>query len=202
MITSRHALLLTRRAVLIRTGLAGIGAAFASVPPWASRASAQASGDLASHPLTGWWMAMANPPLPDDPQIAVPSLFAADGSVVLIFPVAQAGPNGVQFNSAYGGTWMADSERRGHFTATQSLADANGTFLGTVTVDGFPEVNEDGQTFIDDGSRVTVTIRDPAGAVVNTIGPGSGGRPVTGTRMGGGSAGFPEGTPEASTPAS
>lgn len=203
MITPRHALLLTRRAVLIRSGLAGLGAAFASVPPWAiaSRASAQASGDLASHPLTGWWLAMANPPLPEDPQIPVPSWFGPDGSVVLVFPTTQRGPQGVQFVSAYGGTWQADSERRGHFTAVQNISDAEGVFLGSTTIDGFPEVNDDGRSFIDDGSRVIVTIRDPTGAVVDSF-PGEGSRPVTALRMGGGSPGFPDGTPAAGTPVS
>jgi hypothetical protein len=200
---TRRAFTLSRRTALTRFGVGGLIATLASTLPIAavSRASAQGAGDLASHPLTGWWMAMANPPLPDDPQIAVPSFFSADGSVVLLFPVAQAGPNGLQFNAACGGTWVADSDRRGHFTAVQSLSDANGTFLGTTTIDGFPEVNEDGMTFIDDGSRVTVTIRDPAGAIVDSL-SGAAARPVTATRMGEGSSGFPEASPAAGTPAS
>ncbi len=156
---------------------------------------------MAEHPLTGTWLAMANPPLPDAPQFAAPSVYGADGSVLLIFPLTQVGPQGVVFNTAYVGTWQADSERRGHFTAVQVLSDANGTFLGTTTVDGYPEVSEDGQTFIDDGSRVLVTIRDPSGAIVQQF-PGAGSRPVTGTRMGVGSPGFPEGTPAAATPPS
>ena len=149
--------------------------------------------------MTGTWLAMANPPLPEDPQVAVPSFFGADGSVLLMFPLTQAGPQGVQFDSAYVGTWEADGDRRGHFTAVQVLSDANGTFLGTVTVDGYPEASEDGQTFVDDGSRVLITVRDPAGAVVAQF-PDTSGRPVTGTRMGVGSPGFPEGTPVAATP--
>jgi hypothetical protein len=160
---------------------------------------AQGEGDLADHPLTGTWMAMANPPLPDSPQVAAPSLFSADGSVLLMFPITQAGPDGVQFNSAYVGTWEADGDRRGHFTATQLLSDAEGTFLGSVTVDGYPVVSEDGQTFVDDGSLVQVTIRDPAGAIVAQF-PGEGARPVTGIRMGGGSSGFPEVSPAPASP--
>jgi hypothetical protein len=155
---------------------------------------------LAEHPLTGTWLAMANPPLPDSPQVAAPSYFGADGSVLLMFPLTQAGPQGVQFNSAYVGTWEADGERRGHFTAVQLLSDANGTFLGSVTVDGYPVVSEDGRTFIDDGSKVTVTIRDPGGAIVQQF-PGAGGRPVTGIRMSPGSPGFPEPSPAAASPA-
>ena len=103
------------------------------------------------------------------------------------------------------GTWEADSDRRGHFTATQLLSDASGAFLGSVTVDGYPEVSEDGQTFVDDGSKVMVTIRDATGAVVQQI-PGAGAPPVTGIRMAPGAPGFPEGgaagTPVAGTPTS
>jgi hypothetical protein len=98
------------------------------------------------------------------------------------------------------GTWEADSDRRGHFTATQLLSDATGAFLGSVTVDGYPEVNEDGQTFVDDGSKVMVTIRDATGAIVQQM-PGAGGPPVTGIRMAPGVPGFPTGTPPTGTPA-
>ena len=75
---------------------------------------------LADHPMAGMWLAMANPPLPDDPQVPVPSLLAADGTVLLMFPVTQKGPQGVQFNSAYVGTWEPETERRAHFTAIQT----------------------------------------------------------------------------------
>jgi hypothetical protein len=157
------------------------------------RVSAQ-STDLASHPLTGTWLAMANPPLPDDPQFPAPSLFAADGTVLLLFPITASGPQGPVFQTAYVGVWEPDSERRGHFTATQTLSAADGTVLGTVTVDGYPEVAEDGQTFIDDGSRVMVTMRDAAGAIIDQVMPSRKpeGRPVTGTRMAVGAPGFPE----------
>lgn len=180
--------------VVALVGLAGIGLT-------RTETSAQEeSGDLAEHPLTGTWLVLANPPLPEDSQPFNWAYFGADGSVQLMFPPTQVGPQGVVFNSSYGGTWERDDERTGHFTAVQLLSDANGTFLGTTTVDGYPMVSEDGQTFIDDGSRVTVTIRDPAGAVVQTIPPSTGGRPVTGTRMSPGNPGFPAATPAAGTP--
>jgi hypothetical protein len=69
-----------------------------------------------------------------------------------------------------------------------------------VTVDGYPVVGEDGHTCGVGGSKVT--IRDPAGAVVQqvmTSGAPSG-RPVTRTRMGSGSPGFPASEPEATPP--
>lgn len=188
-----------------RTALAGVGA-FAAVLGGSGHLVQAAARqdrvvDLSGHPLAGTWLAMANPPLPDDPQVAVPSLFAVDGTVLLMFPLTQRGPDGPVFNSACVGTWEPDGERRGHFTAVQSLSDANGAFLGTVTVDGYPEVSEDGQTFVDDGSLVMVTIRDPAGAIVQEV-PGLGGRPVTAIKMGPGAPGFPEAEAAASTPTS
>jgi hypothetical protein len=181
---------MNRRAAL---GSAGAIAAVLSIGNRLDRAVAQdAAVDLSGHPLAGMWMAMANPPLPDDPQFPVPSLFAADGTVLLIFPTTQVGPQGVVFNSPIMGRWEADSDRRGHFTAVQLQTDANGALVGSVTIDGYPEVNEDGQTFIDDGSRAVTTIRDATGAIVQEI-SGEFDRPVTAIRMGVGSPGFPDG---------
>jgi hypothetical protein len=164
-------------------------------------AAHQATPSLADHPLTGDWMAMANRPPPGAPQVPAPSHFGADGSVFLVFPPTQVGMQGVEFVSPHVGTWEADSDRRGHFTATQLLSDATGAFLGSITVDGYPEVSEDGQTFVDDGSKVLITIRDAAGAIVQQV-PGAGGPPVTGIRMAPGVPGFPTGTPTAGTPTS
>jgi hypothetical protein len=155
-------------------------------------AAHQGTPSLADHPLTGDWMAMANRPPPGAPQVPAPSHFGADGSVLLVFPPTQVGMQGVEFVSPHVGTWEADSARRGHFTATQLLSDATGAFLGSVTVDGYPEVSEDGQTFLDDGSKVMVTIRDATGTIVQQM-PGAGGPPVTGIRMAPGVPGFPEG---------
>ena len=168
-------------------------------------AARQATASLADHPLAGDWMAMANRPPPGSPQVPASSHFGADGSVSLVFPPTQVGMAGVEFVSPHVGTWEADSDRRGHFTATQLLSDATGAFLGSVTVDGYPEVSEDGQTFVDDGSKVMITIRDATGAIVQQM-PGVGGPPVTGIRMAPGAPGFPEGlaagTPTAGTPTS
>ncbi len=198
----RHAVFspsgLSRRAALGR--VAAVGAAIGL----GSRVGRVAAQDttldaLAGHPLLGNWLAMANPLVPGDPPVPTPSIFAADGSVVLAFAVSQAGPQGVTFQSAALGTWEPDGERTGHFTAVQVLSDANGAFLGTVTIDGHPTVSEDGQSFVDDAPETTVTIRDPAGAVMTVI-PGDSSPPVRRSRMGVGSPGFPAGTPSAGTP--
>lgn len=175
-----------------RAALAGAGAAAFGLT--GLRTAHADDTDLSAHPLTGTWMAMANPPLPDDPQFAVPSYFGADGCVVLMFPVSQAGPQGPFFSAPALGVWEPETDQRGHFTAVQIMSAPDGTFLGSTTIDGHPEVNADGMTFTDDGSLITITMRDAAGAITNQILPTGQptGRPVTAVRMGVGISGFPD----------
>ena len=72
--------------------------------------------------------------------------------------------------------------------------DAEGRFTGSLTIDGYPEVSDDGQSFLDDGSRAMLTFRDASGAVVNQIMPnGSPAGPgVQAVRMGVGLPGLVE----------
>lgn len=194
--TRQRPMIVSRRSALAATGVAAFGLT-------RLRSAAAQGTDLASHPLTGTWLATANPVLPDAPQFPAPSLFAADGTVLLVFPPSQDGPQGPFFNAPAMGVWEPDGEQRGHFTAVQVMSAADGTFLGSVTIDGYPEVSEDGQHFIDDMSRATITIRDAAGAIVDQVLPTGqpAGRPVTGVRMAVGAPGFHESgaaaTPEA-----
>jgi len=191
---------ISRRATLAGLGAGGLGLALTA--RGAGAAAQEDAGDLSGHPLAGVWLALVNPPSPTAPQFPAPSVFAPDGSVLLIWPPVQAGQSGVEFVSNYVGTWEAHDERTGHFTAVQVIADANGVVTGSVTVDGHPMVAADSQTFIDDGSLNTVTIRDAAGTVVLVVPDAAAGRPVTATRMGDGRSGFPDGTPGAATPTS
>jgi hypothetical protein len=180
------------RSLSRRSAIAGIGAGglVASLGP--QRSGAAQGMTTADHPLTGTWLAMANPARPESPQTPVPSLFNADGTVVLGFVPADINMDGdIQYVGPAIGVWEPYDEQTGHFTAVQPLADKSGAFAGSVTIDGHPHVNEDGMSFIDDGSLVTITIRDPSGAVVMTVPPGSPGRPVTATKMRVGVPGFP-----------
>ena len=70
--------------------------------------------------------------------------------------------------------------------------------LGTVTIDGHPEVSADRRSPCDDSPETAVTARDAAGAVVGVV---RGGPPLTAVRVGLGAPGFPEVTPAAATPA-
>lgn len=147
---------------------------------------------------------MANPPLPDDPQFPATSLFASDGTVLLVFPASQTGPQGPFLSSAALGLWEAETDQRGSFTAVQIMSAPDGTLLGSVTIEGHPEVSADGQTFIDDGSLATITMRDASGAIINQIVPTGSpqGRPVTAVRMAVGVSGFPESPATDATPTS
>lgn len=142
----------------------------------------QAVLDLSEHPLFGTWMAST----PGGPAL---STFAGDGSVVMAVPATADGPLGVVFVSSEVGTWERTGERSAHFTAVQLLSDAQGNLVGTLTIDGYPVVSEDGQTLLDDGTQATFTIRDAAGAVIEE---NSGGPPITAVRMAVGAPGFAE----------
>ncbi len=75
--------------------------------------------------------------------------------------------------------------------AVQVLADTMGTLVGSITIDGHPQLSEDGSSFVDDGSLVTVTMRDAAGDVATVVRPGTPGRPVTPVKIRVGVPGFP-----------
>jgi hypothetical protein len=182
----------THSALSRRAALAGFSAGGLGLALGASSTGAQGAMSTADHPLMGMWLAMPNPARPDDPQFPAPSLFAADGTVILGFVPAEIGMDGkIQYPGSPMGVWEPYDEQTGHFTAVQAIADMTGKLIGSVTIDGHPHVNEDGMTFIDDGSLVTVTIRDAAGAVVTVVPPGTPGRPVTAVKMRVGNPGFP-----------
>ncbi|MFT4039351.1 MAG: alpha/beta hydrolase, partial [Thermomicrobiales bacterium] len=176
----------------LAVGGAGIGLTLAGLSR-ANRAAAQAV-DYSDHPLCGTWLAMANPPLPEDPQFPSPALFAADGTALIVHPATQRGPQGVVFGSPVMGMWEPDGDRTGHFTVVQLLSDAAGAFTGTITIDGWLEVGADDQSLLDDGSRTSVTFRDASNLIVNQILPNGApaGPGVQAARMGVGMPGFPD----------
>jgi len=90
-----------------------------------------------------------------------------------------------------------DDERSVHFTGVQFHSDANGILVGTVTIDAYPTVSEDGQTLLDDNPESGPTIRDATGNVIDVL---KGGPPVTAVRMSVGSPGLAMGTPVPGTP--
>jgi hypothetical protein len=184
---------LSRRTALAGLGAGGLGLALATTTRLASAQEATPTA-RASHPIVGNWMVST----PAGPAMAV---FLADGTNIQGLPATQAGPNGVVFVSTQVGSWEPVSERGIHFTGVQLHSDVNGNLIGTVEIDAFPVVSEDGKTLLDDDPRSGPLIRDAAGNVVANL-RGTGGPPATGVRMGVGASGLPAATPGAGTPTS
>ena len=184
----------SRSSLSRRTALSGVGVAAALSLGHLTRAAAQeATPDaMASHPMVGAWMAST-------PSGLAPGIFSPDGTVIVVVPATGNSPLGTTYVSGSVGTWEPVSERGIHFTAVQLHSDANGNYVGSITVDGHPVVSEDGQSLIDDSPESGPTIRDAQGNVLDVL---RGGPPVTGVRMGVGAPGFSEGSPAASTPTS
>jgi hypothetical protein len=189
MTTSRILDPVSRRTALAGLGAGGLGVALAATVRHAAAQDATATS-FAGHPQVGVWMVDA----PIGRAIAV---YSADGSVVTALAASQAGPAGVTFASTQIGSWEPTGERGTHLTVVQLLSDGTGAYAGSVTVDAYQEVSEGGQTWMS-GAGTTVTIRDAADNVLQVIADSP---PATGTRMGVGAPGFPEGTPAAGTPA-
>ncbi len=183
----------TGRPVSRRTALTGLGAGGLGLALGTGGRPASAQDATASHPIVGVWNVMA----PGERSVAN---FQADGSVTFAAPANYVDPAlGVVFQGSSIGTWEPTGERSIHGTWITMLSDSNGTFLGTATIDGYPEVSADGRSLTDDQSRVMITIRDAAGVVVQEIAT-AGAPPVIGNRIEVGRPNFPAATPVA-TPA-
>jgi hypothetical protein len=188
MTASRTVNPVSRRAALAGLGASGLGLAL-TVRGQRASAQAAATDSYAGHPNVGVWMV-------DSPIGRAIAVYSADGSLVTALPASQAGPRGVTFSSAQVGRWEPTSERGAHLTAVQLLSDGAGAYAGSVTVDAYQEVSEDGQTFVS-GAGSSVTIRDAADNVLQVM---TDFPPAVATRMGAGSPGFPMATPGAATP--
>ena len=155
---------------------------------------------IANHPIVGAWLVMN----PSDTLNARPAIFAADGTMTVGYVPSHTDPErGVVLQGTAIGVWEPSGERSVHLIYVQAISDLNGTYLGTLTRDAYPEVSEDGQSFRDDGTQVHITFRDAANTIVNEA-SGSGAdaatRQVHAIRMQVGHPGFPDGTPVAGTP--
>jgi hypothetical protein len=182
---------LSRRSALAGLGAGGLGLALAA--GGRSAAAQEAATEMANHPIVGAW----NATTPGGPA---PGIFFPNGIALMTPQATQAGPNGVTFVTGQIGVWEPVDARGAHFTGVQIHSDAEGTYVGSVTIDGYPVVSEDGRSLLDDQSRGTITIRDATGAILQEIAT-AGAPPVTGTRMGVGAPGFPAAAPETATPA-
>jgi hypothetical protein len=191
---------LTRRIALGHVGVAAAAIGLGSrVDPAAAQETP--SDTRASHPIVGSWLARN----PTEPPTASPVSFTADGVMTVAWAPSYVDPGlGVVFQATAIGTWAPTGERSIRFTLVQALSDAEGTYLGTFTLEGYPVVSEDGLSFLDDGTQAKVTIRDADDRITFEAGGGEGEEPMTppvhARRIQIGDPGFPEGTPAAGTP--
>jgi hypothetical protein len=154
---------LNRRAAL---GAGGAAAAALSLSRLHPAAAQDATPDattrmmaMTSHPIVGAWLALKPSP--------VPLIFGADGTITLGPAPNYLDPTlGLTFQGPVLGAWEPVSERGAHFTAMQALTDADGTYVGTFTMDAHPVVNADGQRFTDTG-QTRFIVRDATNAIVS-----------------------------------
>ncbi len=176
---------ISRRNAIVGLATATGALAFAGVP----RAAAQ-STTLANHPLVGAWVVMLTLATSPEAPVVVTSIYTADGFVFHSFPLAESGERGVTLKATAMGVWEPVDDRTGHFTTVQILTNAEGAFTGTLTLDGYPQVSEDGATFEDANPDDHATVRNASNAVVADI-PGGSPQPVRGYRMTPGNVMFP-----------
>jgi hypothetical protein len=125
------------------------------------------------------------------------AVFFAEGINIQGLPATQVGPFGVSSVTPRVGTWEPTGPRSVHFTGVQFHSDVNGMLLGTVTIDAYSTVSEDGQTLLDDNPEPGPTIRDADGTLIDVL---KGWPPVSGVRMGVRSPGLAAGAPAAGPP--
>ena len=144
--------------------------------------ASQSSQEMTSHPLVGAWLTMVPGPLAG-PAVATPTMFTADGRVVLMGQVTEGGPDGVRWSSDGIGAWERTGERSAEFTIVRVLSDEHGAYLGTLTTQGTLTVSDDGATATDTSPASNVIAHDPAGNIVRVIEGHRDLHPVTATRI-------------------
>ena len=193
---TQHAL--TRRSALAGLGAGSLGLLFSSAHASIPMAESGGSGSgevltTGSHQLAGRWLSTVGLPSRPDVAVTVPSFFGADGTVVMIFPGMEAEKRGVQVRGVALGEWEPTSFDTGHFTAVQVLANLDGMYIGTVTIDGYAQIDADGTGFTVRNEDHLFVVRDHANTVIEQLGA-SATHPMHGIRMRAGHAGFPEAT--------
>ena len=147
-----------RRSVLI-SALASAGTSTFAVGRTSVVAQEATRDAMASHPMVGAWVALKPSPGPVS--------FAADGTMIIGVSPNYLDPTlGLTFQGPLIGAWEPVSERGVHLTAIQALTDADGTFVGTFTLEAHPVVSEDGQRFTDTG-QTRFIVRDASNAIVS-----------------------------------
>jgi hypothetical protein len=178
---------MSRRSAFLGLGAGALGIAAALGAP----GSALGQASTTDHPFVGCWLAMVSP-APDVPPIANVTIATADGFLINMAPVTRMGPNGLTIASGGAGRWEATDGQSAHFTSVQVLSTEDGAFVGTLTLDAYPTVSDDGTSFVDTSPDSQLTIRDPQGSVESVIPGNRDTNPLTASRIDVGAPGFPE----------
>jgi hypothetical protein len=171
----------SRRAALAGLGAGSLGLALAAP----TRQTAAESSSLADHALTGAWLVTL-------PGGVAPSFFGADGTVLLACPTCEQNAAGqIVYSTSAMGTWESAGDHGGYVNVVQVLTGSSGGFMGTRSLLWYPEVSEDGQSFLGDGATMRVYLRDSTNTVIAIRGEDGDLPPLAGVRMSPGSQGFP-----------
>jgi hypothetical protein len=186
---------LTRRSALAGLGVGSLGlllGASASAAPAAFDTGGGGGGSLlstASHPLAGRWLSHLALPSRPDVEVTVPTFFGGDGTVVMIFPGTGAEKRGIQVSGIALGCWEPMTADLGHFTAVQVLANLDGDYVGTVTIDGYAQTDAEGLGYAVRSEDNLFTVRNQANDIIEEL-AASAAHPMSGLRMRVGNAGF------------
>jgi hypothetical protein len=189
---------LTRRSALAGLGVGSLGlflGASASAAPPAFETGGGGGGSLlpttATHPLAGRWLSHLALPSRPDVEVAVPTFFGGDGTVVMIFPGMEAEKRGIQVSGIALGCWEPMTADLGHFTAVQVLANLDGDYVGTVTIDGYAQTDAEGLGYAVRSEDNLFTVRNQANDIIEEL-AASAAHPMRGLKMRAGNAGFRE----------
>ncbi|MBA2519608.1 MAG: hypothetical protein H0V24_08070 [Chloroflexia bacterium] len=147
----------------------------------------------ADHPLTGVWLVNTG-------MDFTPTTFNADGSATFGYASNYVDPVvGLTFQGPGLAAWEPVDEQTGRFSMFQALSDADGTYVGSFTLEASATVSEDDKTFTAVGEDFGhIVIRDAVGNVLlDDMIPIN----VFATRIMPGEIDFPFATPTAATPA-
>jgi hypothetical protein len=186
---------LTRRSALAGLGAGSLGlflGASASAAMPAAETGGGGGGSLlstASHPLAGRWLSHVALPSRPDVEVAVPTFFGGDGTVVMIFPGTEVEKRGIQVSGIALGCWEPMTADLGHFTAVQVLANLDGDYVGTVTIDGYAQTDAEGLGYAVRSEDNLFTVRNQANDIIEEL-AASAAHPMSGLRMRVGNAGF------------
>ena len=177
---------MSRRSAFTGLAAGGLGLAISRRGIAASNLAQQT--EPSSHPIVGTWLVRSASGL----GLAT---FSMDGSFILGASTSRMGSEGVEFTSAMMGRWESAGQRSAHYNAIQMVSDADGTYTGTITMNGYAVVSADGLSLLDNAPETAIITRDASDQLVSVVGGNGGAPPMIGRRIGPDSGIFQAGPP-------